>query len=78
MITPAHRPFRMKGRRSKEKWEKYKAFMLQKLPDAKQVVLTYHKGTQRTYVIAVHPENAEKYDKLQFLYGLTIDANFSV
>lgn len=31
------------------------------LPDAKLCVLTYHRGTQRSYIFVIHPENYRKY-----------------
>ena len=60
-----------KGRRSKTGWESYKSYMLQRLPKAKQVVLTYHKGTQRSYVFLIHPEDYERYCSIidEFIVG---------
>lgn len=31
---------------------------------AKVIVLTFHRGTQRSYIFGVHPENFDKYDML--------------
>lgn len=50
-----------KGRRGKDAWIEYKAYMLKFLPTAHQIVLTYHKGTQRSYVFLIHPEDYQKY-----------------
>ena len=50
-----------KGRRSLEEWDRYKTIMLKMLPGAKQIVLTYHKGTQRSYVFLIHPKDYRKY-----------------
>ena len=50
-----------KGRRKPEAWEEYKAMMLMGLPSAHPIVLTYHKGTQRSYVFLVHPKYVDQY-----------------
>ena len=50
-----------KGRRKMGAWFDYKSIMCKALPDAKPIVLTYHKGTQRSYVFLVHPEYYQKY-----------------
>ena len=40
------------------------------LPDAKAFVLTYHKGTQRSFIFLIHPEDFKKYNKVvqSFMY----------
>ena len=53
-----------KGRRKDSAWDEYKAYMLKRLPDAKQIVLTYHKGTQRSYVFLIHPEDFNLYKQI--------------
>lgn len=53
-----------KGRRSDQDWEDYKSHMLQYLSKAKQIVLTYHKGTQRSYVFLIHPEDYKRYSSI--------------
>lgn len=53
-----------KGRRKPEEWEKYKAAMLYRLPGAIPFVLTYHKGTQRSYVFLIHPKCEDRYSKI--------------
>lgn len=53
-----------KGRRSQEEWERYKSIMLKMLPGAKPIVLTYHKGTQRSYFFLIHPKDYRKYRKI--------------
>lgn len=53
-----------KGRRSSEKWKEAVTLLNTKDPDIHIRAITFHKGTQRTYVFAIHPENAEKYDKM--------------
>ena len=53
-----------KGRRKIGDWFDYKSFMCEVLPDAKPFVVTYHKGTQRSYIFLVHPEYFIKYNKI--------------
>ncbi len=50
-----------KGRRTEDQWKAYKSFMSERLPDAKTIVLTYHKGTQRSYIFLVHDKYYPKY-----------------
>lgn len=50
-----------KGRRSKEKWEEYKSWLVLRCLDANAFGLTFHRGTQRSYIFVVHPRDAEKY-----------------
>lgn len=50
-----------KGRRTETKWEEYKKLLAPELPDASLFGLTFHRGTQRSYIFVVHPENAEEY-----------------
>ena len=53
-----------KGRRSNEAWEEYKNVMKKEyLPDAEIIAITYHKGTQRSYVFVLHPASKEKFDE---------------
>ena len=53
-----------KGRRTKEAWDSYLSIMFNRIPDAKPAVLTYHKGTQRSYVFLIHDESFRKYRKI--------------
>lgn len=53
-----------KGRRKLMEWRDYKSFMCKMLPDAKPIVLTYHKGTQRSYVFLIHPQDFQKYNRI--------------
>lgn len=53
-----------KGRRTSEEWEKTKAQIKKQICDAELFVLTFHRGTQRSYIFVVHPENAEQYNSL--------------
>lgn len=59
-----------KGRRSFEQWEETKSLMQRKLPDARLVVITFHKGTQRSYIFVLHNECFRKYSEIikKFLY----------
>ena len=53
-----------KGRRKKDAWkEKMKEFNADGQHDASIFVLTFHRGTQRSFIFAIHPENKEKYNK---------------
>lgn len=53
-----------KGRRKMSDWFDYKSIMCEVLPEAKPLVLTYHKGTQRSYIFLIHPEDFMKYSKI--------------
>ena len=55
-----------KGRRKLDSWEEYKKRMIveEGCSDAKQIVLTYHKGTQRSYVFLIHPKDYVRYRQI--------------
>lgn len=53
-----------KGRRTEVQWERARRVMLEYRPDAALMGLTYHRGTQRSYIFMVHPERKEMYQKL--------------
>ena len=53
-----------KGRWKPEPWESYKLYMKNYLPDATLMGLTFHRGTQRSYIFICHPEKAEQYRSL--------------
>ena len=53
-----------KGRRTKEQWEEYKRFMHNMIPYSKSFGVTYHKGSQRSYIFLVHPKSYEKYQDI--------------
>lgn len=53
-----------KGRRTEKQWEQYKLIMPKILPSARPIVLTYHKGTQRSYIFLIHPEDYKKYREI--------------
>ena len=50
-----------KGRRNMSQWFDYKSQMFRMIPEAKPAVLTYHKGSQRSYIFLIHNEDFEKY-----------------
>ena len=53
-----------KGRRTMAQWESAKHIMLDCRPEATLLGVTYHRGTQRSYIFMVHPEREEMYQKL--------------
>jgi len=53
-----------KGRRKPGPWESYKQYMMHCLPDAAFMGLTFHRGTQRSYIFICHPEQVERYRSL--------------
>ena len=50
-----------KARRTNEQWKKTKYEIKSKLADASVMVLTFHGGTQRSYIFAVHPDDFPAY-----------------
>ena len=53
-----------KGRRSYEQWEAHKSFMFSRVKDAKPAILTYHKGSQRSYIFLIHEKDFVRYRKI--------------
>ncbi len=53
-----------KGRRSYEAWDDYISFMFERIPEAKPAVLTYHKGSLRSYVFMIHEKEYVRYRKI--------------
>ena len=53
-----------KGRRSYEQWEAYKSLMFNRVKDAKPAILTYHKGSQRSYIFLIHDRDFVKYRRV--------------
>ena len=53
-----------KGRRSYEQWEAHKSFMFSQVKDAKPAILTYHKGSQRSYIFLIHEKDFVRYRKI--------------
>lgn len=60
-----------KGRRKCDAWEETKLIMKKYVPDAQILVMTYHKGTQRSYIFVIHPDDYQKYVKLLSGFGRT-------
>ncbi len=59
-----------RARRTWAQWDKTKNEMIEYLPDARIYILTYHKGTQRSYIFLIHPEDGRRYAAIlqKFLY----------
>lgn len=57
-----------KARRTYEQWHKTKSEMQQYLPDARVCVLTYHRGTQRSYIFVIHPKDYKRYINLIYSF----------
>nr|MCR5452695.1 hypothetical protein [Lachnospiraceae bacterium] len=53
-----------RGRRNNDKWAEAKQQMIEAAPGAALRMLTFHKGTQRSFVYVIHPGHEEKYDRL--------------
>ena len=53
-----------KGRRSQDAWDAAKTDMKRYIRDAKIIVLTYHRGTQCSFIFVVHPDDYERYLKI--------------
>lgn len=67
-----------KGRRKEYAWQEKMVELKALCPDAQIIVLTFHRGTQRSYIFAIHPERYEKYDKLLNEFLETDWGTFSV
>lgn len=53
-----------KGRRTNEQWQNYLRAMRKTMPGTRIIALTYHKGTQRSYVFLVRKMHFDKYRKI--------------
>ena len=53
-----------KGRQTDAQWEKAKRMMQECCPDAVLMGVTYHRGTQRSYIFVLHPERKQLYHDL--------------
>lgn len=53
-----------KARRNKDSWEEKKREFKDVAADAAIIVLTFRRGTQRSYIFAIHPHNYRKYDAM--------------
>jgi hypothetical protein len=53
-----------KGRRTEKQWENAKNLMKRRIPEACLTAVTFHRGTQRTYIFVLHKENYRRYEEL--------------
>jgi hypothetical protein len=53
-----------KGRRTDEQWENTRNLMKRRLTEAYLTAVTFHRGTQRTYIFVLHKENYLRYEDL--------------
>ncbi len=53
-----------KGRRTDSQWKKAKRIMRESCPDAAMLGVTFHRGTQRSYIFVVHPDKESFYRNL--------------
>ncbi len=53
-----------KARRSPEHWQKKMLEMNSACHDARIAVLTFHRGTNRSYIFCIHPEEYDSYNNL--------------
>lgn len=60
-----------KARRTEDAWTAAKLEMLKYLPDAKIYILTYHRGTQRSYIFVIHPEDYRAYCNMLYEFERT-------
>ena len=53
-----------RGRRTDKQWQDYMRVMRKTMPGTRIIVLTYHKGTQRSYVFLVRKMHYDRYRKI--------------
>ena len=53
-----------KGRRKQEAWEQAKAEIRNHIRDAQILAVTFHRGTQRSYIFVLHPDCYMRYEKI--------------
>ena len=53
-----------KGRRKQEDWERTKTEIRKYLKDAQILAVTFHRGTQRSYIFVLHPDSFHKYEQI--------------
>ncbi len=53
-----------RGRRTEKQWQEYMREMRKTMPGTRIIVLTYHKGTQRSYVFLVRRMHFDRYRKI--------------
>ena len=61
-----------KGRRTDEAWDYAKTAIKKHLPDAQIIVMTFHRGTQRSYIFVLHPDDYARYDSLLTEFEKTV------
>ena len=70
-----------KGRRSLGAWDSYVNLMFERIPDAQPAVLTYHKGSQRSYIFLIHKESFKQYrgliDKYRRRWGRLVSEEYT-
>lgn len=53
-----------KGRRKQEDWELAKTEIRKYIRDAQILAITFHKGTQRSYIFVLHPDCYSRYEQI--------------
>lgn len=53
-----------KGRRTLDQWFDYKSIMFEMIPEAKPTILTYHKGSQRSYIFLIQNRDYARYREI--------------
>ncbi len=53
-----------RGRRTEQQWQEYMRIMRKTMPGTRVIVITFHKGTQRSFVFLVRKMHFEKYRKI--------------
>ena len=53
-----------KGRRKQEEWEQTKTEIRKYLRDAQILAVTFHRGTQRSYIFVLHPDCCHQYEQI--------------
>ena len=61
-----------KGRRTSSAWIQYKNLFRTRIPNAKMAGLTFHRGTQRSYIFALQEESAEEMTDLLHEFSETV------
>ncbi len=66
-----------KGRRTQEEWLEYKSRMGNMLDHARMIILTFHKGTQRSFIFLIHEDHYFKYRRITEKLLLKFDGLFT-
>ena len=53
-----------KGRRKQDDWEETKTGIRKWIRDAQIIAVTFHRGTQRSYIFVLHPDSYRKYEQI--------------